>query len=110
MCNVVLFDCGSDGFRVEILDVDGVVIVFVMIFFDMNIYESFFVLVDFLILGIYMLCLMEIGDNDLLGLIIDNVFLMICFVGGMFIEMGDGIKCVICDIVVGESVMIFEGF
>ncbi|MCH2248168.1 MAG: Hint domain-containing protein [Cognatishimia sp.] len=107
--NAALPDRGSDGFSVEILDADGAVIASETIFPDTNTYESFSVPVDFPSSGTYTLRLTEIGDNDSLGPIIDNVSLMICFAGGTFIEMGDGTKRAIRDIAVGESVMTPEG-
>lgn len=107
--NAALPDRGSDGFSVEILDADGAVIASETIFPDTNTYESFSVPVDFPSSGTYTLRLTEIGDNDSLGPIIDNVSLMICFAGGTQIEMSDGSQRSVRDIGVGDMVMTAEG-
>ncbi|WP_370230802.1 Hint domain-containing protein [Cognatishimia sp.] len=107
--NAALSDRGSDGFSVEILDSDGAVIASQTIFPEGNSFTSFSVPVDFPSAGTYTLRLTEIGDNDSLGPIIDNVALMICFVGDARIEMADGTLKPARDIQVGDRVATTDG-
>jgi hypothetical protein len=104
-----LNDAGSDGFRVQILDDSGNIIADQTILPTTDSYQTFNVPVNFPSSGNYTLRMTELGDNDSLGAIVDNVALMICFAGGTHIEMADGSQKLARDISVGDKVATMEG-
>ena len=83
---------GSDGFTVEILDSDGVAIAQTTITPETHTLENFSVPVDFPSAGTYTLRFTEVGNDDSLGAIIDNVELMVCFASETLIETADGAR------------------
>ncbi len=79
--NAALDEAGEDGFTVEILNADGEVIARETILPTENEFETFTVPVEFTEPGEYTLRMTEVGNDDSLGAIIDNVELFVCFHG-----------------------------
>jgi hypothetical protein len=75
-------DEGSDGFTVEILDAGGGIVTTTTIFPGTGGYSSYTVPISFPAAGEYTLRFTEVGDDDSLGPIIDNISLLVCFAGG----------------------------
>ena len=109
MRNAALNDVGSDGFQVEILDSDGNVLVNETIYPDDNVFDTYTIPVEFTEAGDYTLRMTEVGDNDSLGAIIDNVTLMVCFAGETCLQMADGTEREARRISVGDFVMTANG-
>lgn len=83
-------DEGVDGFTVEILDSGGGVVATTTIFPGTGSYTTYTVPVTFPGAGDYTLRFTEVGDNDSLGPIIDNISLLVCFAGGTRIATPKG--------------------
>ncbi|WP_281972803.1 Hint domain-containing protein [Ruegeria faecimaris] len=79
-------NAGSEGFTVEILDSNGVVIASMTVLPTANSFSTFTMQVDFPSAGDYTLRLTELGLNDSLGAIVDNIELLVCFCQGTLIE------------------------
>ncbi|MGB0900201.1 Hint domain-containing protein [Halocynthiibacter sp.] len=83
---------GGDGFRVEILDSNGIVIATQDFFPTTHTLNAQTMSVSFPAGGTYTLRFTELGDNDSLGAIVDNVSLLVCFVNGTQIVTQSGEK------------------
>jgi Hint domain len=82
----------GEGFRVDILDSLGNVIQTQTYLPTTNIWQTATVSVPFDALGTYSIRFTELGPNNSLGAIIDNVSLVICFTAGTLIETPDGLR------------------
>lgn len=76
-----LKDAGDEGFTVEILDPNGDVIAQTTILPTENSFSTFTLPVEFTEPGEYTLRMTELGPDNSLGAIIDNVELYVCFHG-----------------------------
>lgn len=94
---------GSEGFTVEILDSDGVSVASTTVLPTSNSLTSFSLPVNFPSEGTYTVRLTELGPDDSLGAIVDNIELMVCFRGSTTIQMPKGGKPA-RDILVGDVV------
>lgn len=103
-----LDDAGSDGFIVEILDSDGNVLVSDTILPTDNSFTTITIPVTFPSAGDYTLRFTEIGDDDSLGALVDNVAVLICFAGDTAIDTPDG-PVAARDILVGDLVSTENG-
>lgn len=83
-------NAGSEGFRVDILDAQGQVIATQTFFPTATTWTAFSVPVSFPAAGDYTLRLTELGPNDSLGPIIDDVSMLVCFVAGTIIDTATG--------------------
>ena len=83
-------NAGSEGFRVDILDSSGNVIATQSFFPTANTMQQYSVPVTFPDAGNYTVRFTELGPNDSLGPIVDNISLMVCFVAGTAIDTPDG--------------------
>lgn len=90
--NAALNDAGSDGFVVEILDSSGAVIATDTVYPTVNSFQPYSLPVSFPAAGDYTLRFTEVGDDDSLGPIIDNVSLLVCFAAGTLIATPSGEK------------------
>jgi hypothetical protein len=80
----------GEGFRVDILDSDGVVIQSQTYLPGTNMWQTVTLSVPFDEAGTYTIRFTELGPNNSLGAIIDNVSLLICFTAGTRIDTPDG--------------------
>lgn len=87
-----LGQAGSEGFTVEILDSLGNVIASDTVLPTTNSFVQFTLPVNFTAAGDYTLRMTEVGPDNSLGAIIDNVELLVCFGGGTRIELYQGRK------------------
>ena len=101
-------DEGSDGFTVEILDAGGGVVTTTTIFPGTGGYSSYTVPISFPAAGDYTLRFTEVGDDDSLGPIIDNISLLVCFAGGTRILTPRG-EVAVDDLRVGDRVQTTDG-
>ncbi|MGJ8626755.1 MAG: Hint domain-containing protein [Sulfitobacter sp.] len=101
-------NAGSEGFTIEILDDVGTVIASMTVLPTTNTLETITLPVTFPNAGDYTLRLTEVGPNDSLGAIIDNVSLMICFVDGTMIATPQGQQR-IEDLRIGDMVNTLRG-
>ena len=85
-----LDEAGSDGFAVEILDSDGVVISTMTVLPTQSSFSTISIDVDFPGAGEYTLRFTEIGNDDSLGAIVDNISLLVCFCQGTLIGTEHG--------------------
>lgn len=88
--NAALPDAGTDGFTVEILDNNDNVVGSMSILPTTNSFSSYTMDVTFPGPGTYTLRMTEIGDNDSLGAIIDNVEMLVCFCAGTHVATPNG--------------------
>jgi hypothetical protein len=84
-------NAGSEGFRVDILDAQGQVIATQTFFPTSTTWTAFSVPVSFPAAGNYTLRLTELGPNDSLGPIIDDVSMLVCFAAGTVIDTATGL-------------------
>lgn len=101
--NAALDEAGEDGFTVEILNADGEVIASETILPTDNEFVTFTVPVEFTEPGEYTLRMTEVGNDDSLGAIIDNVELYVCFHGDSQILTPSGLVRA-ADVKVGDLV------
>ena len=94
---------GSEGFTVEILDSGGTVIATTTVLPTANSFTSFSLPVTFPAAGDYTVRLMEVGPDNSLGAIVDNISLLVCFHGSTRIKILDGQKTA-CEIAIGDIV------
>lgn len=80
----------GEGFRVDILDSDGTIIQSQTYLPTTNLWQTVTLSVPFDGEGTYTIRFTEIGPNNSLGAIIDNLSLLICFTAGTRIETPDG--------------------
>jgi len=85
-----LGDAGQDGFRVDILDENGVVISSMTVLPTEDSFSTISMDVDFPSAGDYTLRFTELGLDDSRGAIIDNVSLIVCFCDGTMIRTDQG--------------------
>ncbi len=77
---------GNEGFTVEVLDSSGVVIASMTVLPDQNTFTTITMQVDFPSEGDYTLRFTEVGLDDSLGAIVDNISLIVCFCEGTMIQ------------------------
>ncbi|MDA5558554.1 Hint domain-containing protein [Shimia sp. MMG029] len=90
--NAALPDRGIDGFKIEVRDDQGQVIAALTVLPTSNSWTEVALDVPFPSAGTYTLSFTEIGDNDSLGAIVDNIKMMVCFANGTLIETSEGPK------------------
>ena len=83
-------NAGIEGFEVEILDDAGNVVSSMTVLPTTNSFNQVSLDITFPAAGDYTLRFTEIGPNDSLGAIIDNVEMMVCFCAGTLIETAQG--------------------
>ncbi|MFT7107863.1 MAG: hypothetical protein ACJAVT_002392 [Yoonia sp.] len=76
-----LNDAHNDAFDVEILDSTGTVVASLQVCPTVNGFQQLSLTVNFPTADVYTLRFAEVGDNDSLGTVIDNVAIMVCFAG-----------------------------
>lgn len=106
--NASLGQAGQEGFTVEILDAGGGVVGSMTILPTTNSYTTYSMDVLFPSAGTYTLRMTELGPDNSLGAIIDNVELMVCFCAGTLISTPDGARLVE-DLQVGDTLMTSRG-
>ncbi|MEL6640092.1 MAG: Hint domain-containing protein [Pseudomonadota bacterium] len=88
--DAALPQAGSDGFEVEVLDSSGSVVAAMTVLPDDNTYDQFSLPVTFGAPGDYTVRFTEVGNNDSLGAIVDNISLLVCFAAGTRIDVPGG--------------------
>jgi len=81
---------GAEGFRVDILDQDGQVIASQSFHPDDDSWSDQSMPVTFPSGGTYTIRLTELGDDDSLGAIVDDISMLVCFTAGTLIETATG--------------------
>lgn len=100
---------GQDGFRVDILDSNGLVIATATILpTTVGSYTSYSIPVNFAAAGDYTVRFTELGPDNSFGAIIDNISMLVCFAGQTMIETPTGGKPA-SDIRVGDLVTTERG-
>ena len=102
--NASLGDAGLEGFTVEILDGSGGVVGSMTILPTTNSFSTYSMDVLFPSAGTYTLRMTELGPNNSLGAIINNVELMVCFCDGTLIDTPDGPRLVE-DLKIGDTLV-----
>ncbi|MFV1497209.1 Hint domain-containing protein [Phaeobacter sp. JH20_02] len=103
-----LSQAGTEGFTVEILDASGAVIASMSVLPTTSSFTQTSLNVNFTSPGDYTLRLTELGSDDSLGAIVDNISLLVCFCNGTLIETADGPRA-IETLTPGDMVMTEEG-
>ena len=80
----------GEGFRVDILDGNGTLVQSQTYLPTLNIWEEVTVSVPLDAAGTYTIRFTEVGTNNSLGALIDNVSLLTCFTAGTLIDTPDG--------------------
>lgn len=80
----------NEGVTAEILDSSGVVIASITLTPTANAWSTHSVPVTFATAGTYTLRLTELGTNDSLGVIVDNIEILVCFCKGTQIRTANG--------------------
>jgi hypothetical protein len=106
--NASLGQAGQEGFTVEILDSSGGVVGSMTILPTTNSFSTYSMDVLFPSAGDYTLRMTELGPDNSLGAIIDNVELLVCFCNGTLIATPDGPQPVE-DLRVGDTLMTSRG-
>lgn len=88
--NASLGQAGQEGFTVEILDSSGGSVGAMTVLPTTNSYSTYSMDVLFPSAGTYTLRMTELGPNNSLGAIIDNVEMLVCFCDGTLISTPDG--------------------
>lgn len=101
-------NAGSEGFRVDVVDSQGNVITTQIFFPTSTTLTSQSMQVVFPAGGTYTVRLTELGPNNSLGAIIDDVGMLVCFVAGTLIET-DGGPCAVQDLALGDRVWTQDG-
>ncbi len=83
-------NAGTDGFRVDIVNASGAVIATQNYFPMTSAWSTQSLHVTFPAAGTYTVRFTELGPDDSLGAIIDDVSMLICFVSGTLIETASG--------------------
>jgi hypothetical protein len=94
---------GTEGFTAEILDSDGNVLSTVEILPTANTFTTFTLPVTFPAAGTYTVRLTEVGPDNSLGAIVDNIELMVCFAGTTRIATPTG-TIAAKDIAIGDMI------
>ncbi|MBQ4806367.1 Hint domain-containing protein [Phaeobacter sp. HS012] len=89
-----LNQAGTEGFTVEILDAGGAVIASMSVLPTTNSFTQASLNVVFPSGGQYMLRLTELGSDNSLGAVVDNISLMVCFCNGTLIETVNGPRAI----------------
>ncbi|WP_406645142.1 Hint domain-containing protein [Aliisedimentitalea scapharcae] len=103
-----LGQAGQEGFTVEILDSSGGIVGSMTILPTVNSFSTYSMDVLFPSSGTYTLRMTELGPNNSLGAIIDNVELMVCFCNGTMISTPGGPRPVE-SLRVGETILTQQG-
>ncbi|MBE1284866.1 MAG: hemolysin [Rhodobacteraceae bacterium] len=106
--NASLGQAGQEGFTVEILDSLGGVVGSMTILPTTNSFDTYEMDVLFPSAGTYTLRLTELGPNNSLGAIIDNVEMLVCFCSGTRIATLEGDRAVET-LRVGDRVLTQDG-
>lgn len=101
--NASLSQAGSEGFTTEVLDSSGNIIASMTVTPTNNSWSTYTLPIRFPGAGNYTLRLTEIGRNDSLGAIIDNVSLLICFCADTLITTPTG-QTAVQDLRIGDLV------
>lgn len=101
-------NAGSEGFLVEIRDSSGTVIASATVLPTANSLQPFSLPVTFPAAGDYTLRFTELGPDDSLGAIVDNIEILVCFAKGTEIRTPTGTSKVE-DLQVDDSVMTADG-
>ncbi len=89
-----LSNAGQEGFRVDILNDLGQVIATQTFLTTTATWTAYSMPVSFPAAGSYTIQLTELGVNDSLGAIIDNVSMLVCFTAGTLIDTASGPRAV----------------
>lgn len=92
--NASLNQAGTEGFTVEVLASDGTVIASMTVLPTTNSFTQVSLDVTFDSAGDYTLRLTELGKDNSLGAIVDNISLIVCFCGGTLIGTPDGPRAI----------------
>ncbi|MCU0900969.1 MAG: Hint domain-containing protein [Cypionkella sp.] len=87
-------NAGREGFRVDILDQNGTVIATRTVFPPNATWQTYSVAVTFPAAGNYRVRFTELGPNDSLGAIVDDVSMVVCFASGTQIKTAAGPRLV----------------
>jgi hypothetical protein len=87
-------NAGREGFRVDILDQNGLVIATQTVFPPNGTWQTYQVAVTFPAAGNYAVRFTELGPNDSLGAIVDDVSMVVCFAAGARIKTDKGQRLV----------------
>lgn len=87
-------NAGAEGFRVDVLDDQGQVIATQTFHPTSTGWTDYAMPVSFPEAGSYTIRLTELGPNDSLGAIIDNVSMLVCFAAGTLIDTATGPRAV----------------
>lgn len=87
-------NAGTEGFRVDVVDASGNVIATQSYFPQNATWSAQSLEVSFPAAGMYSVRFTELGPNDSLGAIIDDVSMLICFVAGTLIDTANGLRAV----------------
>jgi hypothetical protein len=87
-------NAGSEGFRVDILDSSDQVIATLSFYPTTTGYTTCSVPVSFPTAGSYTVRMTELGPNDSLGAIVDNLSMLVCFTAETLIDTADGPQAV----------------
>lgn len=85
---------GVDGFTIEVLDSSGSVIATMDVLPTTNTLTGYTLPVTFPDAGDYTLRLTELGDDNSIGVVVDDVSLLTCFTRGTMIETANGEKLI----------------
>ena len=99
---------GADGFRVDILNSEGVVVATATILPLQGVYTDYTLPVEFAEAGTYTVRFTEVGNDNSFGAIVDNIAMLVCFAGPTLIETPTGPKPAI-DIKAGDMVVTERG-
>jgi hypothetical protein len=92
--NASLDQAGKEGFRVDILDARGQTVATQSFHPTTNAWVTYSMPVSFPEGGQYTIRMTELGGDDSLGAIIDNVEMLVCFTAGTLIDTGSGARAV----------------
>jgi hypothetical protein len=87
-------NAGLEGFRVDILNSSGGVVATQSFFPTTTGWTNYSMPVDFQSAGTYTVRFTELGSNDSLGAIIDDVSMLVCFTAGTLIDTAKGPRAV----------------
>ncbi|MDG1280423.1 MAG: Hint domain-containing protein [Pseudorhodobacter sp.] len=88
--NASLKNAGLEGFRVDVIDSTGAVIATRTVIPTTNTWQTIVIPVTFPTGGTYTVRFTELGPNDSLGAIVDDISMLVCFVAGTMIETDQG--------------------
>ena len=87
-------NAGTEGFRVDVVDSSGAVIATQSYFPQSASWSAQSLEVTFPTAGTYAVRFTELGPNDSLGAIIDDVSMLVCFVAGTLMDTKAGLRAV----------------